>query len=77
LGTALLFFQLTNKKQTINSIEKINVLLERWATKTMTENQPCRGKALFLPFFSVGGGNIKSKSKKEAFIFFILFYLIG
>jgi hypothetical protein len=31
------------------------------------------GKALFLPFFGVGGGNIKSKSKKEAFIFLPLF----
>jgi hypothetical protein len=79
LGTALLFFQLTTKKQTINSIEKINVLLVRWATKTMTENQPCRGKALFLPFFSVGGGNIKSKSKKKHLFFypFFLFYRTG
>jgi hypothetical protein len=73
LGTALLFFQLTNKKQTINSIEKINVLLERWATKTMTENQPCVGKSPFFAFFSVGGGNIKSKPQKEAFIFLSFF----
>ncbi|MBF6654043.1 hypothetical protein C3B47_14395 [Flavobacterium columnare] len=34
-----------------------------------------QGKSPFFAFFSVGGGNIKSKSKKEAFIF-ILFILL-
>jgi hypothetical protein len=52
------------------------VLLERWATKTMTGNRPCRGKALFLPFLALGVGTLNQNPKKKH-LFFYPFYLIG
>ena len=72
LGTALLFFSIDRlKNYKINWKNKCAV--GALGYKNYDRKPAVQGKSPFFAFFSVGGGNIKSKLKKEAFIFLSFF----